>query len=382
MSRPNEKIIPGSHKIILTHHRAAGDCLMFSSMLRDLKLLFPHLEIGFNCSFNELLEGHPYTNVLNPDDPDVSVISTGNSFINACDKGHHMSFDFLWYTIYKLAGYGIIDGTLTSLYKKLQDPILAKQGFMSNRPCINITKKEKEIKWIEDAYNIKRYWIVAAGGKHDFQTKIWGWSLFQDVIDYFDGFIKFVIIGKSGHILNMNLKNCIYLTDKTSLRDLYHLSYHADGAISGISFLMHLAGGLKNYKGIWLPCVNIKGAREQPSYTLYENHQVLHTYGSFDCAGCWKGKVTEDQKIKDDDRICKYPSYIGDDGRKDVVPDCMAKITASDIIRAIQIYYQGDIYQGAIDKYKKIKKLRDNYLEPIKDRLYKLKNIRKNLKNI
>lgn len=354
-----DKIVSGSKKVVLTHHRALGDCLMFSSMLRDIKLLYPELEIGYNCSFNDMLANHPYATALDMNAPDVSVISTGNSFINKVGKSnHHMSEDFFMYTIYKLAGYGIIDGSIGNFYKKLQDPILKSQGFLNCRPCINITKKEKEIRWLKDLYGVNRYWVVAAGGKNDFQTKIWHWSSFQSVIDYFKGFIKFVIIGKSGHVLNTNLKDCIYLTDKTSPRDLYHLVYHADGVVSGISALMHIAAGLKNYKDIWTPCVNIKGCREQISYTYYDNHQILQNYDGFECSGCWKGKVTEDQRTKPDDRVCHRPVWVGDDGRGEYVPECMKVITYQDVIRAIQIYYEGCIYKGALERQKLLNEIR------------------------
>jgi hypothetical protein len=187
---------------------------------------------------------------------------------------------------------------------------------------------------------------VAPGGKSDCTCKIWDYRRFQEVIDYFEGMIKFVIIGRSDHIVE-KLKNVIDLTDKfnNDVRGMFPLVYHAEGCVSGITFLMHLAAAVPpRWKMERKPCVAIYGGREPTSFTAYCNHQILHTNGSWNCCdngGCWHSRVSPLQTNPSrNKRFCKLPVTV--EGR--TIPSCMDSITAKDVIRAIEKYYDGDIY--------------------------------------
>jgi glycosyltransferase involved in cell wall biosynthesis len=216
---------------------------------------------------------------------------------------------------------------------------------------VHLSNKEKtEEKLIEQIYGISKYWVIAPGGKRDCTTKIWDWRRFQEVIDYFDGRIKFVTIGRSDHLVE-KLNGVIDLTDKfnDNLRSIWPLVYHSEGVVSGVSFLMHLAAGMKSkdhkHRKARKPCVAIYGGREPTTFTCYTNHQILHTNGAFDCCdngGCWQSRVTPLQKDPDKNtRMCHNTVVKG--GR--TIQSCMDTITANDVIRAIEKYYEGNIYK-------------------------------------
>ena len=124
--------------------------------------------------------------------------------------------------------------------------------FTRIRADLHLSEKEKRHSLIRDAYGVEDYWIVAPGGKRDCTCKMWDWRKFQQVVDHFKGQIQFVTIGKSDHLVE-RYKGTIDLTDKFNdkkdIRGLVQLGYHALGGIGGVTFLLHLMGGLENKKG-------------------------------------------------------------------------------------------------------------------------------------
>jgi hypothetical protein len=84
-------------------------------------------------------------------------------------------------------------------------------------------------------------------------------------------------------------------------------------------------------------CVVIAGGREPPHFTFYPHHQYLHTAGALLCCdngGCWKSRT--------------FPIGDGDPKDKELcldvvgrLPRCMDMITAKDVIRAMDRYYDG-----------------------------------------
>jgi hypothetical protein len=117
--------------------------------------------------------------------------------------------------------------------------------------------------------------------------------------------------------------------------------YHAQGAISAVSFLMHLAAAVEVKPGMPLnrPCVVIAGGREPPQWTAYPHHQFIHTVGALRCCdngGCWKSRTRPlgDGDQKDNaDQLCVDP--VGD------LPRCMDMITAAEVCRRIEMYFEG-----------------------------------------
>jgi len=388
-------------KIIFAHGRAIGDALMFSAGVRDFKLLFPEIIINVENNFSAVWENNPYIDpALKKDDPDVEYYKVGYPIINNSNNSyipfsmgfllnmiadadaHHPLPMSIGEFVATFSGGEVGDydlgvsketpegqpeilnkllakyskrkpsGGLDWLPQKLQDVFGKNDKFCSvyarERGDIHLTEKEKSYNMITDIYgsNIK-YWVVAPGGKSDCTCKIWDYRRFQEVIDYFEGMIKFVVIGRSDHIIE-KLKNVIDLTDKfnNDVRGMFPLVYHAEGCVSGVTFLMHLAAAVPpRWKMERKPCVAIYGGREPTSFTAYCNHQILHTNGSWECCdngGCWKSRTTAlTTNPSRNKNFCKLPIKV--EGR--IIPSCMNSITAKDVIRAIEKYYDGDIYK-------------------------------------
>jgi len=365
-----------NRKIVFSHHRALGDEVMFTAGIRDFKLLFPQIKINAEGSHKALWENNPYIDRdIKSGDNGVECYRVGYKAVNNANNcSLHFNTMFLMDMIsiadlhktlpIKLGEFtaAFANGAVgdkpelgnTKKNPNAYEPFisLAKKykdfcnNFARQRGDLHLTEEEKNNNLIKDVYGYEKYWIIAPGGKRDCTTKIWDWRKFQEVIKHFDGKIKFVVIGKSD-LLNEKLDNVIDLTDKFNkdIRGLLSLVYHADGCVSGPSALMHLAAAIPpRFKKERKPCVTILGGREPSSWTWYCNHQILHTNGIFSCCdngGCWTARTVPLQKDKKHNKkLCRKPVKVN--GR--TVQDCMDSITVEDVIRAIEKYYNGDIY--------------------------------------
>jgi len=366
-------------KIVFSHHRAVGDTIMFTAGVRDFKLLFPGIEVNVESSFPELWLYNPYlTADIKKDQPEVEFYKVGYPIINNANSANtHFTQGFLFDMIaaadhHKPLGMAVGEFCAAFANGCVGDPYMgetkekheAKEPFISlqkkyNGFCnkfarirgdLHMSREEINNNIIKEAYDVDRYWVIAPGGKRDCTAKIWDWRRFQKVIDHFDGLIKFVVIGRSDHLVE-NLDNVIDLTDafKNKLRSLLSLVYHSEGFVSGVSMLMHLAAALpyRNLKRWGVskkPGVVIYGGREPITFTCYNEHQILHTMGSLSCCdmgGCWHSRVVPLQKDKDlNRRLCENP--VQNCGK--TIQACMNPITSEDVIRAISIYYEGNLY--------------------------------------
>ena len=370
-----------ARKILFRHMRAPGDVLMMSCGIRDFKHLFPEILINVECNktFDWIFDNNPYLDrSIKKGDPDVDVYDVGYPQIQGCNDGSiHFTQAFLFDMISHADAYhkklGMSIGEFSSTWSgggakewgevKKEDSN-AREPFITWRKKykdftktvyrqygdLHLTESERNYNPIKELYGVGHYWIVAPGGKRDCTCKIWDWRKFQAVTDYFKGRITFVSIGRSDHLLE-KLDNVIDMTDKTSnMRDLVPLFYHATGVISGVSFPMHLAAAMPPNPMVGSgkgrkPCVAIYGGREPTSFTWYCNHQILHTNGAWDCCdsgGCWQSRIVPIHKDPEaNNRMCHCP--VEREGR--TIQGCMDSIKAEDVIRAIEKYYEGNIYK-------------------------------------
>lgn len=372
-------VFPEKHearKIIFSHRRSLGDMLMFSAGIRDFKLLFPYIDLNIDSNIPEVFNNNPYLNrAITQADKDVEFYQVGYPAVcSANNTNVHFSQMFLLDMIsitdahrrlpIRLGEFcaafanGEVGDPCISLPKKnaaSREPFISLalkykdfgKKFARQRGDLHLSDKEKCENLIKDMYGIDHYWVIAPGGKRDCTAKIWDWRKFQDVVKYFDGLIKFVVIGRSDLLLE-KLSGVIDLTDKfnDNLRGLFSLVYHATGCVSGPSALMHIAAAMPpRYIDERKPCVSIFGGREPIGWSWYTNHQILHTNGVFSCCtngGCWKARVVPLMKDpKHNKSLCRNAGE--DDGQ--TVQACMAVITAKDVIRAIEKYYEGDLYK-------------------------------------
>jgi glycosyltransferase involved in cell wall biosynthesis len=350
---------------------------MFTSGVRDFKLAFPHIDQGVDSNFPDVWLGNPYINqelLKKHSRKKHGVVENGVEFYrvgypiinNANNASSHFTQGFFWDMV-ACADYHrplpLRLYELMSMYAngRMGDPDINAEEtkkyrnickkFARMKPDIHLSKDDIEYNMVSDVYGADRYWVVAPGGKRDCTTKIWDWREFQRVIDYYKGRLKFVVIGRSDHIVE-KMDGVINLVDKfnKNLRGLFSLVYHSEGCVSGVSFLMHLAAGMPGYKGefgqsLRKPCVSIYGGREPITFTNYNQHQILHTGGAFKCCedgGCWQSRVVPLPKDRNkNNRMCHNTVEAG--GR--TVQSCMNVIGAEDVIRAIDIYYEGNVYK-------------------------------------
>jgi hypothetical protein len=108
---------------------------------------------------------------------------------------------------------------------------------------------------------------------------------------------------------------------------------------------MHLAAAVPTRPGRprHRACVVVAGGREPPHWEAYPHHQFLSTNGALPCCadgGCWKSRcqLVGDGDDKDRHNVCDFPVAIGPALR---IPRCMHLITPEDVIRRIELYYQG-----------------------------------------
>jgi ADP-heptose:LPS heptosyltransferase len=188
------------------------------------------------------------------------------------------------------------------------------------------------------------YWLVVAGGKFDYTIKWWDHDRYQRIVDHFRGRIQFVQVGETAHH-HPPLDGVVDLRGQTTLRQLVRLVHRAQGVISPISLLMHLAAAVETPAGAPRnrPCVVIAGGREPPHFTAYPHHQFIHTVGALRCCdngGCWKSRTLPlgDGDEKDHpDQLC-----VDVVGR---LPRCMDMISAEEVIRRVDLFFSGGLLE-------------------------------------
>jgi ADP-heptose:LPS heptosyltransferase len=184
------------------------------------------------------------------------------------------------------------------------------------------------------------FWVVSAGGKYDVTIKWWDSGRYQQVIDHFRGKIQFVQVGRRGHY-HPALRGVIDLRGKTTLRELVRLVYHSQGVLSPVTALMHLAAAVppRPEYGPCRACVVVAGGREPAHWEAYPGHQFIHTIGALPCCssrGCWKDRAVP---LRDGDPRDRRQRRCGTLVKR--LPRCMDLITAAEVARRIELYFQG-----------------------------------------
>ncbi len=310
-------------KLILRNFQSPGDIVMLTAAVRDLHKCHPGqflTDVRTPCP--ELWQNNPYLTPLSEDDPEVEVMECHYPLIHQSNyRPYHFIHGFMDY----LSGQLGLDIRPTEF-----------------RGDIHISEEEKQ--WfvrVEDQIgsgDALPFWLVTAGGKNDYTIKWWSHERYQKVVDHFRGRVEFVQVGEGGHH-HPPLEGVVDLRGQTDLRMLIRLMYHAEGALSPVSLLMHLAAAVPVKVGMPQnrPCVVVAGGREPPQWEAYPHHQFIHTVGQLRCCdqgGCWKSR-TKPLGDGDDKDNSLCVDVVGD------LPHCMDMISADEVIRRIEGYYEG-----------------------------------------
>ncbi len=310
-------------KLILRNFQSPGDIVMLTAAVRDLHRCHPGEFItDVRTSCPDLWQNNPLLTPLDEQAPDVTVLDCHYPLIHRSNQEPRHFLD------------GFVEFLNEQLGLRIR--VTAFKG------DLYISQAEKD--WFSEIEaregKAQPFWLFASGGKFDFTAKWWDAARYQQVIDHFRGRIQFVQVGEDHHH-HPALDGVIDLRGQTTLRQLVRLMYHAEGAISAVSLLMHLAAAVEVKPGMPLnrPCVVVAGGREPPHFTAYPHHQFIHTVGALRCCdngGCWKSRAVPlgDGDVHDNpDALCVDP--VG------TLPRCMDMITADDVIRRIEYYFRG-----------------------------------------
>ena len=226
--------------------------------------------------------------------------------------------------------YTFLHGYTLDLGRRLKLPL----SLEVNRPYLYLSDEEKS--WISQVQEITgkptKYWIINAGRKSDFTTKLYG--RYQEVVDNLVGKVQFVQIGSADHFHPL-LKNVIDLRGKTDLRQMIRLAYHADGGLGPVTFLQHLMAAFQK------PYVCISSGMEPLTWiTSYPKQVTISSHGMLSCCrneACWKSRVVALDEGKNDS-LCEQPINFNDNW----FPKCLMMIQPQEIVMAIERILSGD----------------------------------------
>ena len=318
-----------SRDVILKCHLSPGDIVMLTAAVRDLHLAHPgKFRTDVRTSSSAIWENNPFLTPLSETDSGVHVIEMRCELIQNSNEGP----------------YHFIHGFVNHLEQELdvQIPVSKFKG------DIHLSDEEKT--WMSQVEEdplccFEDFWIVIAGGKYDFTAKWWNPERFQEVIDHFCGRIQFVQCGDMAH-WHPRMRGVIDLVGKTDVRQFVRLVYHAVGILCPVTFAMHLAAAVETKP--WRPknraCVVVAGGREPSQWEKYGHHRFHETNGALLCCdngGCWRSRCQPvgdgDEKDRPETR-CLLPVQVAPEL---AIPRCMDLITSADVIRSIELYYEG-----------------------------------------
>jgi len=275
---------------------------MFTPVVRDYKAAYPEDEIGVFSAGPEIWLNNPYIDrSITPDNADVVYdIGPGKVTRGSKTNGLHITAAFR-----------------ESLQENCGKQI--KQGPF--KPDIYLSEQEKAHRVIEG-----KYWVINTD-TGPFTAKRWRSERFQELVDEMPE-ITFVQVGLAkDNWIRLKGDNVIDMIDRTDIRELFSLVYNAEGCISLISSLMHVAAAFDK------PCVVLAGGREPFTFEKYANHAYIDKTGTLECCklkACWHNALG----------ACK-----DNDGE---VSHCMELISVDEVKRAVKSYYAGGVLHDQV----------------------------------
>lgn len=315
-SEPEVKVIDNRRKVVLHNKQSPGDCLAMTTAIECLHEQHPNQYLtAVRSPCPAIFEHNPY---VVPAQPGWEEIDVTYPMVHRSD----------WEPRHFLEAY--VEGLSLALNIPLK---LHLKGRRANRPYLYLSGQETS--WINQVQEITkeptRFWLINAGCKQDYTAKQYGH--YQKAVDLLRGEVKFVQVGSPEHV-HAPLRGVIDLLGRTDLRQLIRLAWHAEGVLSGVSLLMHVAAAFEK------PAVIVAGGREPRNWNTYPRQELLSTVGMLPCCqhgGCWKSRVTKlnDGSIQDGS-LCENPVL-------EEVPHgrCMEMIRPEEVAAAVLKFQNG-----------------------------------------
>ena len=317
-------------KLILKNTQSPGDIVMLTAAVRDLHRAHPgEFLVDVRTLCPDLWLNNPNLTALADNDPDVEAIECHYPLIHQSNRT----------PVHFLHGFPAFLNERLGVNIRVTD----------FRGDIHISDLEKH--WFDASEALEGpvppFWLIVSGGKFDYTIKWWDPARYQEVVDALRGRIAFVQVGEDAHH-HPALDGVVDLRGRTTLRELVRLMYRAQGVITPVSLLMHLAAAVETPPGRpkSRPCVVIAGGREPPHFTAYPHHQFIHRVGALPCSdqgGCWRSRTVAlgDGDAKDSpDQLC-VNVVAGP------LPRCMDMIGAREVVDRVELYFDGGLLDGA-----------------------------------
>lgn len=325
-------------RLILQNRLSPGDILVMTSSIRSLHKAYPGrflTDVETHCM--DIFENNPYITKLSGDGDRIDMhypLISDHQYL-----GHHHP------------GAGISGRHFSDGHRKFLEEVLEIEIPRTGiTPDLFLSQDERL--WpspvLKEHGLDGKYWILNAGSKGDYTLK--QYHRYQEVVDLllkkWGESMKIVQIGALEHN-HTSLAGVLDMRGKTTHRELYRTIFHGEGVITCVSYPMHVAAALNK------PCVVVAGGRESARWEYYPSHRYLVTNGALPCCaydGCWKSKLED---CVNQVRICfkHWPALEGVSeanaqfGQEINVPRCMEMIRPEDIVRAVELYYEGGVLQ-------------------------------------
>lgn len=307
-------------RLILRNDWSPGDIVMLTAAVRDLHRHNPGrflTDVRTRCP--DLWRHNPFLTDLDETDRGVEILDCEYPLIH--DSNRRLT--------HCLNGFGMF----------LADRLGVRCTLTEPRGHVPLSPREKSL-----PSAVRRltghdlpFWVVVAGGKHDYTIKWWSTERFQAVVDALRDDVLFVQVGHADHH-HPPLRGVLDLRGRTDQRQWVRLIHHADGVLCPVTGAMHLAAAVETRPGrpVSRPCVVVAGGRESPHWEAYPGHQFVHTVGTLACCatgGCWRARTVA---LGDGDER-DHPARLCVDVRGGL-PRCMDLIPADEVVRRIRLY--------------------------------------------
>lgn len=307
-------------KVIIYNNLCPGDILIMTVAIEALHQQYPGKFItDVHCFHRSIFDNNPYITKLNPNDKEVIHLWTTYPLVNKTNQR----------PIHFMEGY--IDWFRTQFDIDLV--------LDANRPRIYLSEKEEKESFVKQLAGVEKYIVCSTGWKNDYTIKRWSLPSMQKVVNHFKKKIAFAQIGLTKPFHNHPpLENVIDLIDKTNIRQLMNVCYHAQAGVGPITCIQHMFAAFQR------PYVVLHGAREPIYWTAYHTQKVFSNVGTLECCklqACWRSRIVPlGDDDKKDKRCCEMPQ-IDSDNRP--IAKCMQDITPKQVIDAIEAWIDGKI---------------------------------------
>jgi ADP-heptose:LPS heptosyltransferase len=301
--------------LLKNHQELLGDRMGLTALVRDLKATYPHWQIYVAVDDATVWRNNPHVaGIVLPGEPDPAKIDMAVDVgpFRATQSSKHNGVHFM-----RAWNYGFIRATGLPVHP---GPLKAD---------LHLSAEERAYQPVAGSY-----WVFNAD-TNNMGSKRWPAERWRELIRSLPE-IRFVQVGLAKDLIEdySDEPNVTSLVGRTDVRQLFALVAHAEGCVSLISSLMHVAGAFDR------PCVVLAGGREPATFEQYPAHYFIQRVGLLPCCralACWHNSITACT-----DRV---ETPAGPNSR------CMTTIAPADVRRGIELYYEGGRLENPKSKH-------------------------------